>query len=111
MLAIISSLCLLYFACALMYQADDRRAVFAQVKESRPLRFGLRSGAAVLLIMSLLIMAPLQGWLRGVPIWLGLFSLAFVLGLFVAAQKTSWHAPSAIVAGSIGVVAGIGAVL
>ncbi|MEO1661542.1 MAG: DUF3325 family protein [Pseudomonadota bacterium] len=94
-----------------MYQADDRRTSFAQVKKSAQIRFCLCSGAGVLLVISLLIMAPLQGWLRGVPIWLGLLSLAFVLGLFLAAQKPSWHAPSAMIAGGIGVLATVGAVL
>ena len=94
-----------------MYQADDRRTSFAQVKKSAQIRFCLRAGAGGLLVISLLIMAPLQGWLRGVPIWLGLLSLAFVLGLFLAAQKPSWHAPSAMIAGGIGVLATVGAVL
>jgi len=111
MLAIISTLCLLYLACALLYQADDRRAVFAQVKDSKPIRFGLRSGAVALFVTSLLMIAPIQGWLRGVPIWLGLLSFAFVLGLFLAAQKPSWHLPSAIIAGGVGVLATVGAVL
>lgn len=111
MLATISSLGLLYLACALLYQADDRRAAYAQVKTSKPLRFGLRFGATVTFLVSLLIVAPVQGWLRGVPVWLGLLSFAFVLGLFLAAQKPSWHVPSAAIAGSIGLFATFGALI
>ncbi|NQY41421.1 MAG: hypothetical protein HRT80_15140 [Henriciella sp.] len=109
--AVTSSLCLLYFACALLYQADDRRSPYAQIKQSKPIRFGLRSGAGIVFAISLLIMAPLQGWLRGVPIWLGLLSFAFVFGLFLAAQKPSWHAPSAMIAGGVGILATAGAIL
>ncbi|MEL7103801.1 MAG: DUF3325 family protein [Pseudomonadota bacterium] len=111
MLVVISSLCLLYVACALLYQADERRAAFAQIKESKSMRYGLRSVAAILFLVSLMSMAPLQGWLRGVPIWLGMLSLAFVLGLFVAAQRPGWHAPSAMLAAGLGFVAFGGAML
>ncbi|MEQ3746112.1 MAG: hypothetical protein ABNH53_07770 [Henriciella sp.] len=111
MLAVISTFSLLYLACALLYQADDRRAVIAQVKASKPIRLGLRFGSGALFVISLLIMAPLQGWLRGVPIWLGLLSFTFVLGLFLAAQKQSWHTPSAMIAGGVGILATAGAVL
>ena len=111
MLAVVSSLCLTYLACALLYQADSRRAAFAEVKQSRPIRFGLRFVAGLVFIISLLVMAPLQGWLRGVSIWLGLLSFVFVSGLFIAAQRPSWHAPSAMIAGSAGIIALIGTVL
>ncbi|MEL6666919.1 MAG: DUF3325 family protein [Pseudomonadota bacterium] len=111
MLTVLTSLCFLYVACALLYQADERRAAYAQVKASKQIRFGLRFVAAILFLVSLMLMAPLQGWLRGVPIWLGMLSLVFVLGLFIAAQRPSWHAPIAMVAAGIGFVGIFGAVL
>jgi hypothetical protein len=111
MLLIISSTCLLYAACALLYQADDRRSAFAAIRTSRPKRYGLRGIAIALCVLTLFMVAPLQGWERGVTLWLGLISLVFVAGLFLAAQKPDWHPPVALAVGGIGMVSGLGAIL
>ncbi len=111
MLTTISTTCLLYVACALLYQADERRSAFAEVRESPGVRLGMRGGAAALFVTTLLLIAPQQGWERGVPIWLGLFSMVFVLGLFLAAQRQSWHAPSAFALAAVGIFATIGVLL
>ncbi|MEL6411660.1 MAG: hypothetical protein AAFQ38_14785 [Pseudomonadota bacterium] len=111
MLTIISATCLLFAACALLYQADDRRSAFAGVRGSQPARFGMRASAIALFALTLMMLAPLQGWERGIPLWLGLLSLVFVAGLFLAAQKPAWHAKLAIGLGIIGVLAAIGALL
>lgn len=111
MLVVISATCLLYAACALLYQADKRRAVFANVKSSKRIRYGMRAGAAALFIATLYLLAPLQGWERGVPIWLGLLTLVFVAGLFLGAQKPELHVPAAMGASGIGIIAVLGAIL
>ncbi|MEO0818459.1 MAG: hypothetical protein AAFX86_14295 [Pseudomonadota bacterium] len=111
MLIILSATCLLFAACALLYQADDRRSAFAGVRGSQPARFGMRAGAVALFALTLMMLAPLQGWERGIPLWLGLLTLVFVAGLFLAAQKPGWHAPIAMGLSGIGVLAAIGALL
>lgn len=111
MLLLISSICLLYVACAILYQADDRRAAFPAVQVSRPLRYGLRGVSMGLWLLTLCMLAPLQGWERGVTLWFGLVSLVFVAGLFLAAQKPDWHAPAAFTLGGIGLLAGLGAIV
>ena len=111
MLIILSSTCLLFAGCALLYQADDRRSAFANVRASQQLRLGMRVGAVLVFVATLMMTATLQGWELGVPVWLGIFSFAFVAGLFLSAQKPNWHANAAMAAGALGVLLGLGALI
>ena len=92
MLNVFSITCLLFGGCALLYQADERRSAFAAVRASRPMRLGMRAVALIVFALTLIMTATLQGWELGVPVWLGVFSFAFVAGLFLSAQKPDWHA-------------------
>ncbi len=111
MLTVSSIVCLIFSGCALLYQADERRSAFANVRASKPTRLGMRAVALIVFLLTLTMTASLQGWELGVPVWLGIFSCAFVAGLFLSAQKPDWHAKVAMVAGALGVLLGIGAVL
>lgn len=111
MLTILSSACLLFAGCALLYQADERRSVFANVRGSQPLRLGMRVGAGLVFSTTLIMTASLQGWELGVPVWLGIFSFAFVAGLFLSAQKPDWHAKAAMASGALGVLFAAGALI
>ncbi|MEO0450700.1 MAG: DUF3325 family protein [Pseudomonadota bacterium] len=111
MLTVISSTCLLFSGCALLYQADERRSAYANVRDSRSLRMGMRISAIVVFVATLMMTATLQGWELGVPVWLGIFSFAFVAGLFLSAQKPDWHPKAAMAFGVIGLVLGLGALV
>lgn len=111
MLIVLSSACLLFAGCALLYQADERRSAFANVRASQPLRLGMRTGAVVVFVVTLMMTATLQGWELGVPVWLGIFSFAFVAGLFLSAQKPDWHAKAAMASGALGVLFAAGALI
>lgn len=111
MLTVLSTVCLVFAGCALLYQADERRSAFASVRASKPIRLGMRFAATVVFALTLAMTATLQGWELGVPVWLGIFSFAFVAGLFLSAQKPDWHAKAAVAAGALGVALGMGAVL
>ncbi|MEM9179478.1 MAG: DUF3325 family protein [Pseudomonadota bacterium] len=111
MLTVLSSTCLIFAGCALLYQADDRRSAFASVRGSPRLRLGLRAGATLVFILTLVMTASLQGWELGIPIWLGIFSFAFVAGLFLSAQKPEWHAKAAAGFGAVGVILALGALV
>ena len=111
MLTVLSSTCLMFAACALLYQADARRSAVAGVRGSQQMRYGMRTASVSLLVLTLFMVAALQGWELGIPVWLGLFSFAFVAGLYLSSQKPEWHLPSALAAAGIGGVLGIGALL
>lgn len=109
MLTVVSSTCLLFAACALFYQADKKRSAVAELRASPQLRTGVRAGATLISALTLIMIASLQGWELGVPVWLGLFSFVFVAGLFLSAQKPDWHPKSAALAGGLGVISGAAA--
>ena len=95
----------------MLYQADERRSDFAYVRASRSFRLGMRSAAMAIFVAALTMIATLQGWELGIPVWLGTFSFAFVAGLFLSAQKPDWHAKAAMAAGGLGLCLGLGALL
>lgn len=111
MLITLSSCFLLFAASALLYQADDRRSAFQNIKASRELRHLMRAASGILLFVALWMLSSQQGLERGIPIWLGIFGAVFVAGLFLAAQKPNWHAPAATIAAGCGVMFGLGALL
>lgn len=110
-LIVVSSSCLLFAACALLYQADERRSSFGRVKASSGLRLWMRAVAVVLFLLTLNMVASLRGWELGIPIWLGIFSFVFVVGLYLSAQRPDWHPKVAIGAAGLGTLAGIAAVI
>lgn len=73
------------------------------------MRLGMRVSAIIVFIATLMMTATLQGWELGVSVWLGIFSFAFVAGLFLSAQKPDWHPKAAMALGGIGLVLGLGA--
>lgn len=111
MLTVIAVILLLYGACAMLYQADARRSAFAGLRNSARSRMLVRAGACASLVVTLCLASGLQGWERGVPLWLCLFIAAFLSGLFLSAQKPGWHAPIAAASLVLGAVAAVGGVL
>jgi hypothetical protein len=111
MLTVLAIILLLYGACAMLYQADARRSAFAELRISARLRMLVRAGACALLVMTLFLVSGLQGWERGIPIWLCLFIAAFLGGLFLSTQKPGWHAPIAAASLCLGAVATVGGFL
>ncbi|MEM6535068.1 MAG: hypothetical protein AAF613_05440 [Pseudomonadota bacterium] len=109
MLTIVSATCLLYAACALLYQADERRAVYERVRRSPRVRLGMRAVAVAIFAVTLTMIAPLQGWELGIPVWFGLFSFTFVAGLFLSAQRPELHPQIGGIIGGLGIIAAIGA--
>lgn len=102
MLTVLGVLFLLFAACAMLYQADTRRSAFAVVREQPRVRVVVRAGAWLLFAITLAMLAGLQGWERGIAVWLAMFTTIFIFGLFLSSQKPDWHAP----AGCISLVAG-----
>ena len=94
---------LLFAACVMLYQADTQRSTVACLRRSLQARQAMRAAAVFLCAMTLILVSRLQGWERGIPLWLGLFSVVFVAGLFLAAQKPGWHGP----AGTSSLIAGL----
>lgn len=111
MLTAISATCLLYLSCALLYQADGRRAGYASIKASQNLRYGMRLTSIGIALVALLMLTSLQDLERSIPIWLAAVSAVFVIGLFIAAQRPDWHAYSGLIAGAIGLLTLVAGVL
>ena len=111
MLIVVSSMSLLFAACALLYQADERRSSFEFVKTSRRSRLWMRAVAVAVFLLTLMMIASLRGWELGIPTWLGVFSFVFVVGLYLSAQKPDWHPRIAIGAAGLGVMTGFAAVV
>ncbi|MEM7740316.1 MAG: hypothetical protein AAF225_05900 [Pseudomonadota bacterium] len=73
------ALSLLALALVFWVEANERRSVLAQVQASANLR---RLGGGVGWVLSglaLIVLAGLQGWERGIPIWLAGFSVTAAL--------------------------------
>ena len=94
---------LAYVACALFYQAGERRTALDRLKASPKARKAVRAvGWAALLIALWLFTLP-QGWERGVTIWIGATVAAGGISLLIAAGGISllisalmprWHLAS-----------------
>ena len=93
MLIVLGVLFLLFSACAMLYQADARRGALVVIRNNPRVRTGLRLGAWLVFAVTLVMIAGLLGWERGIPVWLAMFTAVFVSGLFLAAQKPGWHGP------------------
>ena len=72
---------LLFAACALLYQADERRSSFEFVKTSRRSRLWMRAVAVAVFLLTLMMIASLRGWELGIQTWLGVFSFVFVIAV------------------------------
>ena len=99
------TICLLYLACVGFYHAGKTRTVFNQMQVSAASRFALRSSAWGVSIATLFLLSGNQGWERGVPVWLGLITLAGVASLLVSALIPRYHSATGIVAAAAGTVA------
>lgn len=75
------------------------------------LRLWMRAIAVAIFLLTLIMIASLRGWELGIPIWLGVFSFVFVVGLYLSAQKPDWHPRIAIGAAGLGVMTGFAAVV
>ncbi|MEM9360001.1 MAG: hypothetical protein AAGB04_27770 [Pseudomonadota bacterium] len=110
MLIVISATLLLFAVCAMFYQADERRSAIALFRTSRRTRTAIRTVAGLLALLTLVMIASLRGWELGIPIWLGIFSLVFVVGLFLSAQKPNWHPKILVAACTLGALTGLASV-
>ena len=108
-MASLAALFLTFAGCGLLYQADARRSAFAGLKTSWRARYLVRGCAVGVCMLALCLAAAPQGWERGVPIWVGLLSLCFVAGLYLAARRPAWHGPAtgAALAGGFAFVGGV----
>ena len=105
-MTIVTSIFLLYLACALLYQAGVRRTTIAMAKNSGPVRLLFRLVAIALFAGSLWLASVPQGWERGIAVWLGLVSLAALASLLVAGLRPQRHAASAVGACLIAAICG-----
>lgn len=99
--------CLLYLACFGFYHAGERRTAFDWLKTSEPARRWLRLGAWALAVVALFLLAQVQGWERGIPIWLGLLTLTGVASLLVSALVPRRHKLTAAGSAAGGLIAGV----
>lgn len=110
MLGVGSSVLLLFSACAMFYQADVRRGSLIVLRQSKSARIAARCLAVGLMVAALIMLSGVSGLERGVPFWFGIFSITFVVGLFLSAQRSEWHLPAMITSFAIGVITAIGSV-
>ncbi len=101
------ALSLLYIACFAFYHADSRRTAVALLKRQTHLKAWVQAAAWAACLAALLVVADLAGWERGVPIWIGLFTLAGVASLFVVSINTKRHLASAVISLLVLVVSGM----
>lgn len=111
MLIVSGALFLLFSACAMLYQADTRRGALSVVRNNSGVRKGLRLGAWLVFAFTLVMIAGLQGWERGIPVWLAMFTAVFILGLFLSAEKPKWHGPACGVSLAAGLLFTLGGVI
>ena len=95
---------LLYLACVGFYQAGAKRTSLERLKTSAAARRSVRLASWGVALVALVLLAQPQGWERGVPIWLGLFTLAGVVSLLVSALAPRGH----LVTAAGAAVAGLG---
>lgn len=104
-------LCLQYAACVGVYHANERRAMVELLFTSSRARTILKISSWCLMIFSVFLSSSLQGWERGVPVWLCLIAISGFGSLYVSAYKPKQHAKSGIVAVAISALLSIGLLL
>ena len=100
-----------YGACVAFYHANERRAMADLITKSIRVRVALTMCAWCLLVLSVFLCASLQGWERGVPVWLCLISVAGFVSLYVSAYKSLIHIKSGVAALAVSFILGIGLIL
>lgn len=90
MLVALITLCL-YCACFGFYHASAKRTAFEAIKTSNQNQKMVFWGSWALLAAALLMAASLQGWERGIPVWLALLNLTGGLSLLVTALAPKHH--------------------
>ena len=90
--------CLQYGACVALYHANERRTEIELLVKSGRVRASLKIAAWGLLVISVFLCATLQGWERGVPVWLCLVGAAGFVSLYVSAYKPTQHVKSGVTA-------------
>lgn len=101
---------LLYLACFAFHQAGERRAFFALLKNSRAARRTAAGAGWLLAMSSLYAFSSVEGWERGVPVWLGVFTLAgaaVLLSGALAPPALKWSGPAAAAAALVAAFAAL----
>ncbi len=91
-------LCLQYVACVVLHHANPRRTNITILVDSELIRRSVKLLACCALMVSVFLSASLQGWERGVPIWLCLISVAGFVSLYISAYAPSKHLTTGIAA-------------
>ena len=87
-----------YGACVALFQANERRTMVELIEKSARIRTALTVSAWCLLIISIFLCAKLQGWERGVPLWLCMIAVTGFISLYVSSYKPAHHVKSGLVA-------------
>jgi len=95
---------LAYMACALFYQAGERRTAVVVLNSSQQARAAARAAAWAALLAALWLFAQPHGWERGVAIWIGAVSAAGILSMLISALRPGWHVASGAAAGAGAIV-------
>ena len=90
------ALSLLYLACAMFYQAHEKRTAVAAIRMSSRLQGRVTIAGWGLAVASLFLFAMPQGWERGVPLWFGAFTLAGTASLLIAALAPTRHVATGV---------------
>ena len=98
------SACILYLACFGFYHTGETRTQFAWLQASQVKRTNLKWGSWLLLALSFYLCSLIQGWARGVPLWVCLLFLCGFGSLFITAMMPTRHIASAKFVGAIGLL-------
>lgn len=98
---------LLYLACVLFYHAHERRTAMAAVRSSSQAQVRVTLAGWGLAAASLFLFSMPQGWERGVPLWLGVFTLAGAASLLIAALAPKRHVATGVAAMVVAVLSAI----
>ena len=85
---------LLYLSCVSFYHANKKHSTVHWIKNSPTYRRIGKLFAWCLLITSLLISASAMGWEQGIPVWLGLLTVAGIGSLLASALTPGYHITS-----------------
>lgn len=80
-----------YTACAVLYHSGRKRSAWSRLRASRALRGAGYAASGCLLILALMSAASGLGWERGIPLWLGLLTVAGMASLLLAITRPVFH--------------------
>lgn len=106
-IAVFCALGLLYLACFGLFQAAQQRATIGLLATSETARFGAKTAACFLLLLSFLLVSQLQSMARAIPIWLGMLSFVGASNLLIAAMIPAQHNRSAVIAALVSLTSGL----